>query len=1148
MPDYPSVLARTYAPGIGDAVADRTINRTIRLQLREPRQEVMVVPRKDDMALDAEVAAYAKSHGFEYDGYHVDHGDGDTVEVTLNVTATVRKETWADVAERVAVGSALLNMDDVSAEFPAMHHHLRQASILMSGRHLQHGDDTQPTRPQEVFTNCSTSAASFLTFYLLLNGSGVGRAYDDAMMKVDYSKMPTVVPAIDTFHKDCLSGEIKAIDPRSAQHLYRGSKVTHFMVPDSREGWAKAIEQIDLMTFQERSDEVLLLDFSQVRPRGAPIKGMQDRPASGPGPLMDAIVNLARLKGTQMAPWRQAMYADHYLAECVLVGGARRAARMATKTWRDANVFDFIHIKRPLEYLGKTPEEIEAYQKEHGQPMGFLWSSNNSVTVDEEFWEAVMIVEAFKHGTELTADDLFKQGYIEKLELHAYKVLEAIAEASYYDGTGEPGLINQEKLTQNNEGLEAYRDGDFAGSQRYQLDPGTLDLTKALAEAAIASPWQMITNPCVPGDTPILTSDGYVAIEDVVGKSVEVWNGKEFAPVTPFHTGFNDTLRVELSDGTELRCTPAHKFILHGDRYHQEGERREAGNLRLGDQLAKYSMPVVTGGVTYGSEQEAYSQGFYSGDGNTGLKHSWLYEPKFICQSRLTGTFGNVHDSCERKTWKHGPMREKGWVPVDATLTYCLSWLAGLLDADGTLCTDKEGGQSFQITAIDKAFLLDVRLMLTRMGAQCVVARSHEAKVRDLPDGQDSTKAYTTQDAWRLVIRGFDAWRLVNELGLRCERLQYTAAKPNRDARRFVTVVGIHQEDPCDTYCFTEYRNHTGTFNGIVTGQCGEITLLMLGAYCVIADVVPYHASSDEDAEDAFRVATRALIRTNTMDCLYRREVNRTNRIGVGITGLHEYAYARFGYGWKDIVDEEKSKDFWMMLSRFNRAVTEEADAYSEKLGVAKPHTTTTIKPAGTTSKLFGLTEGAHLPSMREYLRWVQFRNDDPLIQDYRDLGYPVRELKSYNGTTIVGFPTRPEICSLGMGDKLVTAGEATPEEQYQYLRLLEKYWIRGVDESGEPLPERGNQVSYTLKYDPTKVSYEDFKRTLIEGQSTIRCCSVMPQVDSSAYEYQPEQPLPKGEYEKIVAQLKLQDQTVKEDVAFEHVDCGSGACPIDFQ
>ena len=36
--------------------------------------------------------------------------------------------------------------------------------------------------------------------------------------------------------------------------------------------------------------------------------------------------------------------------------------------------------------------------------------------------------------------------------------------------------------------------------------------------------------------------------------------------------------------------------------------------------------------------------------------------------------------------------------------------------------------------------------------------------------------------------------------------------------------------------------------------------------------------------------------------------------------------------------------------------------------------TVTTVKPAGTTSKLFGLTEGAHLPARRQYLRWVQFK------------------------------------------------------------------------------------------------------------------------------------------------------------------------------
>jgi len=178
----------------------------------------------------------------------------------------------------------------------------------------------------------------------------------------------------------------------------------------------------------------------------------------------------------------------------------------------------------------------------------------------------------------------------------------------------------------------------------------------------------------------------------------------------------------------------------------------------------------------------------------------------------------------------------------------------------------------------------------------------------------------------------------------------------------------------------------------------------------------------------------------------------------------------------------------------------------------------------------------------------VQFRNDDPLVSEYEAKGYPVKRLKSYEGTTIVGFPTKPRISELGDGEWVVTAAEATPEEQYEFLRLLEKYWIGGVEEDGEtPLEESGNQVSYTLKYDPKTVGFEKFFQTLIDGQFSIRCCSVMPQADTSAYEYQPEQPVTKHEFEMIAAQIEA-DESLKEDVDFAHIDCGAGGCPVDFE
>jgi hypothetical protein len=131
------------------------------------------------------------------------------------------------------------------------------------------------------------------------------------------------------------------------------------------------------------------------------------------------------------------------------------------------------------------------------------------------------------------------------------------------------------------------------------------------------------------------------------------------------------------------------------------------------------------------------------------------------------------------------------------------------------------------------------------------------------------------------------------------------------------------------------------------------------------------------------------------------------------------------------------------------------------------------------------------------------------------------------------------------MEDKLVTASEATPEEQYKWLMLLEKYWIRGVDENGKPLSEDlGNQISYTLKYDPEVVSYRKFASMIRKYQPQIKTCSVMPKIDISAYEYQPEEAVTIGDFMKVVNEIIDEDE-VTEDINLEHLKCESGACPI---
>lgn len=720
-------------------------------------------------------------------------------------------ESWKEVAHRVALGNSLL--DQTINDYPSLSHHLLQASTLMSGRHLQHGDANQPGRPMEVFSNCSTAMLRFLTFKLLLSGSGVGGCYDDDLMVLDLTKMPRVVCVIDPDHKDVVEGRIKGFTSRA--ELYTGdSEIIYFRVPDSREGWAQAIEQIEILTYLGKTDVILVLDFTDVRPYGAPIRGMQNRPASGPGPLMEAIVLLASLRGQELEPWEAAMMADHFLAACVVVGGARRAARIAIKHWKDRSIFKFIDFKRPVEFLGKSREEVMAMRAQaivEGDPFRYssrYWSSNNSVAVDQEFYDCLAAYERATYTfSELTED-----------MIHAKAVWDKIMDCQYGDGTGETGILNVHKLTVNNEDVEQYLQNAFARSDLYHPDPVSEEIMVELADRVINHSYQYIVNPC------------------------------------------------------------------------------------------------------------------------------------------------------------------------------------------------------------------------------------------------------------------------------------------------------------------------------------GEIVLFILGGFCVIADVVPFHSQNDEDAEDSFRATTRALIRTNLMDSIYGTEVARTNRIGVGLTGLHEYMWDRFQLSFRDAVAHgnvgpmgitEKAAPFWNMLKRFGDAVDDEAERYAKLLGVKVPHTNKTVKPAGTTSKLFGLTEGVHLPPKRKFLRWVQFRNGDPLIEEYRRKGYPVRELKSYQGTTIVGFPTAPTITTME-GLDVVTAPEATPEEQFRWLRLLEHYWL------GD---KRGNQVSYTLKYDPKKVCFEEYKMLMRNNIETVRAVSVLPSEDVLSYEYQPEEPISDAQYDAYMAQI----EKTAEEVDRVHVDCDNGACPIDF-
>ena len=407
-------------------------------------------------------------------------------------------ESFGRVADRVACGNmSLLGRpltDTDQQEQVRLRNAIATGALLTSGRHLQHGDLTQPDRNMEVFTNCATAIAAFAKFYLLLNGSGVGRSYDDALIALDWSHAPNLLLHLSPDHPDyphdpdtiSRLGSDLGLSPDATESLLASHLVadlttlpngtTYHRIADSREGWAKAVELLESMTFRRERSATLLLDLSDVRPAGAPIRGMQNRPASGPISLLRAFLNIRRhviAVAHTLEPWEQALLVDHHLSVEVQVGGARRAARMATKSWRDPGILRFIRAKS----------------------RGGLWTANHSVMVDAEFWQRVRS----------SAND--------PQTAHAKSVFEEATRCAWING--EPGFINGDALEDHRTGTAwdkpVHDDGRDFRSARYQVDEAA-GLLAELSGRAASSRFPVTTNPC--GEIALHVTGGYCVIAD----------------------------------------------------------------------------------------------------------------------------------------------------------------------------------------------------------------------------------------------------------------------------------------------------------------------------------------------------------------------------------------------------------------------------------------------------------------------------------------------------------------------------------------------------------------------------------------------------------------------------------------------------------
>jgi len=488
---------------------------------------------------------------------------------------------------------------------------------------------------------------------------------------------------------------------------------------------------------------------------------------------------------------------------------------------------------------------------------------------------------------------------------------------------------------------------------------------------------------CVSGDTPLITRQGLYNIKDVVGKSVEIWNGERWSEVRPFQTGIGQKLyRVHMSDGSYLDTTAYHRFSV-STKDVRSGKFKAMTVAEMLDnpiKAARRTEPfqiVQEGGQSVGSDW-AYTMGAIVGDGTVRRKtrksgYVWegSYAESFGAKDSvmpIQGVAGNPrvanagnlalqkvsyfcanHDPEMVSALKTDPEALNGvfqWCREDI-----LSFLAGWLDADGT-ATDTG---RVRLYLSGEARARKVQLLLTRCGIRSSIGLLGRA-------GTETNLGVRRKDLWYVDI--------TDCASIPCHRLDTSRGHKPRFKSKFQTIRSIEELPGLHhTFCFEEPERHMGVFGNTLTYQCNLTAAVMR----------PW----DTEASMArkVRLATwLGVIQASFTDFPYLRPAwseicNQDRLLGVDITGQ---------------CDNPALSQNWQVMLNLNRVAQDTAAEAAGWMDLPFPVAITCGKPSGNSSQLLDCASGFHPRHSRYYFRHVRIAASDPLFALVRDSGVPV--------------------------------------------------------------------------------------------------------------------------------------------------------------
>lgn len=333
-------------------------------------------------------------------------------------------------------------------------------------------------------------------------------------------------------------------------------------------------------------------------------------------------------------------------------------------------------------------------------------------------------------------------------------------------------------------------------------------------------------------------------------------------------------------------------------------------------------------------------------------------------------------------------------------------------------------------------------------------------------------------------------------------------------------VYNITVDDHHTVGIVTTFDKDTGACDGILTAQCGEVTLES-GESCNLAEIFYPNITSQQQLMD---VAARIWKVCKVVACvphswdLANKVISKNLRTGQGLTGVFQKnteqvaAWADAAYRHLEKVDVAFSKEL--------------TAAYGRKINTSIK--LTTVKPSGTLSLVAGVSPGLHPEYSSFYIRRIRMASNSSIVDACRKSGYPVEPVIRFDGTrdlgtVVVEFPVKAREGS-------VVAKEVTAISQLEMAKMLQTNWS-------------DNSVSVTVYY--RKEELPEIKQWLSENYDTgVKTVSFLLHSEHG-FVQAPYEEITEKEYERRAKNLKPLDLSGSHDEMYDTSDCAGSACPV---